>query len=280
LEGGAGIGGFCKCVLQVMHAEACPSIHFDLTNPHLDLDGFPAQILSEPLSYFYDSGYCNVSSFGFGGTNCHMIAYGQNTMTSRAAAVKDYSASMREKIGTAPPAEITALSDDPEEWESSGLPILEDKIGATFQVEVTADGKTVWREVVETPSENKGERFYILGSWNDWGMDAMADSGDIANLYWSKATIGESGEEFFQVICDEDFSRAYFPAVPMCTRKATEILGPSNPGSASPEFAWCIQAEPGTTFKVEFYISDTTKSVNWYRLKETFAIDDANAVSS
>merc|ERR1712050_39652 len=102
--------------------------------------------------------------------------------------------------------------------------------------EINTEGKAIWREVVETPS-------------------------------------ADNGEQFFSIICDEDFSRAYYPEIPQCTRKTAEILGPANVGGARPDVAWCIQAEPGTQFRVEFYCTDTFKSVTWFRMKEASLLD-------
>ncbi|CAJ1380073.1 unnamed protein product [Effrenium voratum] len=38
--------------------------------------------------------------------------------------------------------------------------------------------------------------------------------------YGAEITVGDSGEEFFHVLGDEDSSQVYYPALPRCTRKA------------------------------------------------------------
>eukprot|EP00913_Durusdinium_trenchii_P005464 g5092.t1 len=49
-EGGAGLAGFFKCCLQVSNCEGAANVHLKVRNPHLDMEGFPCQILSESLA--------------------------------------------------------------------------------------------------------------------------------------------------------------------------------------------------------------------------------------
>jgi hypothetical protein len=269
LEGGAGMAGFIKCCLQVMKCEGSPNLHLRETNPHLDTEGFPAQFTTEPMTFEYKSGYSGVSSFGFGGTNSHAMAYGMNTTTSRGNS-RDFRSQMRDKIVQAPPPEILTLGDSPEEWESTGMPVTEDKIGKTFQVEVS-EGKTVWREVMVPPPASFGERFYLSASWNGWGMEAMKEVEDMPDLYECEVTIGPECEEYFHIIADEDFNMAYFPSVPRCTRKVADVIGPVSTGGLQEDASWCIQAPEGTRFKVEFYVTKALATLNWIRIKDTVA---------
>lgn len=153
LEGGAGMAGFIKCCLQVMKCESSPNLHLRETNPHLDTDGFPAQFISEGLVTSFDSAYTGVSSFGFGGTNAHALAFGKNIMTTRRMDNRDYRSIMLDRILKAAPCDIIKTSNNPEEWESTGKPISEDAIGKTYQVEMSATGSIVWREVLGTATE-------------------------------------------------------------------------------------------------------------------------------
>merc|ERR1712151_1221420 len=138
-------------------------------------------------------------------------------MTSRGEGQRDYRKVMQDMIAGAPPPEITMLSDDPEDWESSGRPVDEDKIGKTFQVELNAQGKSVWREVIEKPRHMKVERFYISGTWNKWGLQAMEPHLEIPNLFVADIEVSEHGEELFNIVCDEDFDLTFFPMEPRCT---------------------------------------------------------------
>merc|ERR1711937_635656 len=83
LEGGAGMTGFLKCIVQVCHAEMSTNVHLRALNPHLEVDGFSQIYLSESIVCASQTSLGGVSSFGFGGTNGHSSAYGKNSYTSR-----------------------------------------------------------------------------------------------------------------------------------------------------------------------------------------------------
>jgi len=270
LEGGAGMAGFIKCCMQVMRAEGAPNLHLREMNAHLDVDGFPAQFLSDGLCCEYDSAYAGVSSFGFGGTNAHSMSYGKNVVTSRGIAHRGpsyYRSRMREKLAAAPPPEIMMLSEDPEDWETNGMPVSEDKIGKVFQVEVQEDGKAIWREVVTPPPDFLGDRFYLSGTFNDWGMDDMAEDVAVPNLHSAEITIGATGEELFHVIANEDPGLAYYPRdTARCTRKVEPIVGPEEMDDKE-ECCWAIVANPGTRYRIEFHCTPHSISLTWLRLR-------------
>ncbi|CAE7635841.1 ppsA [Symbiodinium necroappetens] len=220
LEGGAGMAGFIKCILQVMRCEASPNIHLRERNPHLDVEGFPTQFLSEGLVTHYNTAVTGVSSFGFGGTNAHAMAFGQNCVTARDVTKKDFRGLMLQKIMQALPPDVFKHSLDPEEWETNGAPLSEDKIGKVYEVEVDASGAAVWREVVDTPPDPKAhKRFGLAGSFNGWSCTQMAELPGLPGLFAAEITVGESGEEYFHVLGDEDTSQVYYPAQPRSRRK-------------------------------------------------------------
>lgn len=74
LEGAAGIAGLIKAVLALKHATVPATVHFRELNPHIDLAGtrfeIPASARPWPAGSVRHAG---VSSFGFGGTNAHVV---------------------------------------------------------------------------------------------------------------------------------------------------------------------------------------------------------------
>ena len=75
LEAVAGLAGFIKLVLSLQHEAIAPHRNFETLNPHIDLNAIPAAI---PLSLIpwpkrNDPRLAGVSSFGYGGTNAHVI---------------------------------------------------------------------------------------------------------------------------------------------------------------------------------------------------------------
>jgi acyl transferase domain-containing protein len=75
LEAAAGIAGLIKVVLALEHGEIPPHLHFKRWNPHVVLDGFPAVIPTACLPWPPAEGrrIAGVSSFGFSGTNAHVV---------------------------------------------------------------------------------------------------------------------------------------------------------------------------------------------------------------
>ncbi len=74
LEAAAGIAGIIKTALSLKQREIPRSVHFSQPNPHIPFDRLPLNVVSEhqpwPESPTLLAG---VSSFGFGGTNAHVV---------------------------------------------------------------------------------------------------------------------------------------------------------------------------------------------------------------
>jgi acyl transferase domain-containing protein len=75
LESAAGIAGLIKGVLVLQNEEIPPHLHLKKTNPHLPLENIPLVIATErrSLPQGTKSRFVGVSSFGFGGTNAHVV---------------------------------------------------------------------------------------------------------------------------------------------------------------------------------------------------------------
>ncbi|WP_319420823.1 hybrid fatty acyl-AMP ligase/type I polyketide synthase [Pleurocapsa sp. FMAR1] len=75
LESAAGIASLIKTVLCLQHQAIPPNLHFKQLNPLIDLADtgitIPQQL--QPWSTLGDTKYAGISSFGFGGTNAHVI---------------------------------------------------------------------------------------------------------------------------------------------------------------------------------------------------------------
>uniref|UniRef100_UPI003BEF0529 SDR family NAD(P)-dependent oxidoreductase n=1 Tax=Burkholderia arboris TaxID=488730 RepID=UPI003BEF0529 len=76
LEAAAGIAGFLRTVLSMRHEHLAANRHFSELNPYIRLDGSPFMLLDHARRWAAADGaplLAGVSSFGFGGTNSHVI---------------------------------------------------------------------------------------------------------------------------------------------------------------------------------------------------------------
>ncbi len=75
LEAAAGIAGLVKTALALHHRAIPPTLHFATPNPYVPLDSLPlrVQVALEPLPEHDRPAIAGVSSFGFGGTNAHLV---------------------------------------------------------------------------------------------------------------------------------------------------------------------------------------------------------------
>ncbi|MFC4049744.1 type I polyketide synthase [Actinomadura syzygii] len=75
LEAAAGIAGLIKAVLSIRHREVPASLNFETPNPRIDLDALGLRVQTEtgPWARPGERLLAGVSSFGMGGTNCHVV---------------------------------------------------------------------------------------------------------------------------------------------------------------------------------------------------------------
>lgn len=266
LEGGAGISAFCKCIMAVMHSECAPNQHLREQNPHLDIEGWPANLVMEAQPMKADASYVGVSGFGYGGTNSHALAYGKNIVTSRGTSQKYMMSAIYRKIKAASVPEIWMDGDNYEEWATTGVPHLCAEPGKTYHIELLPDGKAVWREAAVPEMSESINTFQIQGSFSNWEMLHLEASAEVDGLYTYEVTLGAKGQESFQICVDSDPDLALYPEQPFCTRKATPVVGPSP--SPSREHSWLIKGDSGVRYRVEVFKSGSTVSVTWFRVVE------------
>jgi myxalamid-type polyketide synthase MxaB len=74
-EAAAGIASLIKVALCLKHQTWVPSLHYHQPNPYIPFAQLPLQVQTEtqPWAGFSDHAIAGVSSFGFGGTNAHLV---------------------------------------------------------------------------------------------------------------------------------------------------------------------------------------------------------------
>ncbi|MBP5971592.1 SDR family NAD(P)-dependent oxidoreductase [Brasilonema sp. CT11] len=75
LEAAAGIAGLIKVVLQMQHQQIVPHLHFNQPNPYINWQELPIAIPTQLTPWRAESHrrIAGVSSFGFSGTNAHVV---------------------------------------------------------------------------------------------------------------------------------------------------------------------------------------------------------------
>ncbi|MFI4954384.1 MAG: SDR family NAD(P)-dependent oxidoreductase [Gammaproteobacteria bacterium] len=75
LEGAAGIASVIKTILVMQHEMIPKNLHFNELNPHIDLTPIPAKLPLQAVAWKKGdkTRYAGISSFGFSGTNAHII---------------------------------------------------------------------------------------------------------------------------------------------------------------------------------------------------------------
>jgi acyl transferase domain-containing protein/surfactin synthase thioesterase subunit/acyl carrier protein len=72
LEAAAGIAGLIKVILSLHHRQIPASLHFQQPNPYIPLEKLPITVQTS-LASWPDFKFAGASSFGFGGTNAHVV---------------------------------------------------------------------------------------------------------------------------------------------------------------------------------------------------------------
>ncbi|KAL9107660.1 MAG: hypothetical protein Q9227_007467 [Pyrenula ochraceoflavens] len=73
-EGASGLAGVIKAVLSLEHGAIPPNLNYESPNPQIDFDGWNIRVPTELMPWPHnDVRRVSVNSFGFGGTNGHVI---------------------------------------------------------------------------------------------------------------------------------------------------------------------------------------------------------------
>jgi 3-oxoacyl-(acyl-carrier-protein) synthase/acyl carrier protein len=75
LESAAGIAGLIKSVLVLHYGVIPPNLHYNQPNEYIDFDSYQLNVVSEETE-IDNQANIGISSFGFGGTNAHVIIKG------------------------------------------------------------------------------------------------------------------------------------------------------------------------------------------------------------
>ena len=73
LEAAAGIAGLIKVVIALGEKTIPPQMHFNEPNRHIEWDGLGIDVVTEAVPWHEGRRLAGVSSFGFGGTNAHIV---------------------------------------------------------------------------------------------------------------------------------------------------------------------------------------------------------------
>lgn len=73
LENSAGVASIIKVVLSMEQGEIPANLHFNQPNPHIPWSALPIQVVTERTPWQVERRIAGVSSFGFSGTNAHII---------------------------------------------------------------------------------------------------------------------------------------------------------------------------------------------------------------
>ncbi|WMP19415.1 aminotransferase class I/II-fold pyridoxal phosphate-dependent enzyme [Thiothrix lacustris] len=84
LESGAGAAGLIKTVLSLQHGEIPPNLHFQHPSPHIEWDKLPIKVVTERTAWLSARRIAGVSSFGYSGTNSHIVLEAAPTLNTTA----------------------------------------------------------------------------------------------------------------------------------------------------------------------------------------------------
>jgi acyl transferase domain-containing protein/NADPH-dependent curcumin reductase CurA/short-subunit dehydrogenase len=90
LEAASGIAGFIKAALALHHEEIPPNLHYQKRNPLVPLEGtrFYVPVVPTPWPRSARGRFAGVSSFGFSGTNAHVVLEEAPRVTAGRSAVE------------------------------------------------------------------------------------------------------------------------------------------------------------------------------------------------
>ncbi|MGX4733344.1 SDR family NAD(P)-dependent oxidoreductase [Kitasatospora griseola] len=113
MEAAAGIGGLIKAALALSHRSIPASLHFETPNPHIPFRELALRVVdrAQPWPVTAGPALAGVSSFGFGGTNAHLVLEEGPRTRPAAPAAGDAAAVRPLLLSARDPQALTALAE-------------------------------------------------------------------------------------------------------------------------------------------------------------------------
>ena len=124
LEPAAGVVGLMKTALCLHHGALPPSLHADDPNPHIDFAGSRLRLVRELEDWADRPRLAGVSSFGFGGSNAHVVLAGAPVPADQVERLAGTGTGTRSARTGAAPAVALCFSGHGAQWPGMGAGLL------------------------------------------------------------------------------------------------------------------------------------------------------------
>lgn len=276
LESAAGIAGLLKCLVILLHSCATPNVHMRALNPHLESAGFPQLFEVEIVHTELNSGYCGVSSFGFGGTNSRGDLYAKAIKgpSSKTVVIPERidlisvkcprcMGDMCARSGAAVPTYAAK--------QKYQCELLRDEFADYEYCSNCYEGEIRYGQPIEDLAKFDPEfQVFITGSWSGWTQSDEMEQVE-EGLYVCAVALGETRCEMFQLNLFENTGNAIHPAVNFADN-TIRIEGPDDNGK---DKNWIIDARDekiraGTVYQIAFRWGEK-KEISWEVMEEPAA---------
>lgn len=256
LEGGAAMAAMVKCVLGVKQNQCVATLHLRQLNPHLEHTIFDAFFETERTCFAYDRAHCQISSFGFGGTNGHCIFWGKSNVGKQ-----DVQTLLLRRIAKMSPAEIRPVGNNPDDWEAD-LPEANPKAGDIYSIIMRPDDPMdepiKWVKIRDATEERESidEAYAITGNFNNWQHDLLSPGA--SGQYTMTAFVPNDGILEFQFL-KMPGALVIAPEKDKCSEKTGKITGPEE-GLTT---CWSVKAAANSCMRIQLLCLKQIYSVLW-----------------
>jgi hypothetical protein len=256
LEGGAAMSSLVAAVIQLKMGKSNPTIHLDVLNPHLEGTDFGGFFNTELGASNQMQNHLHVSSFGFGGTNCHAVLWADCSFSG------DDSTMFMRRLSLMAPPEVKPVGKDPSEWETDGLQYVANQ-GDKYSITITKGdpldkpAKYVLEQEALGPDFDANDTSYDI-CFND-GEQLTMEPGDVPGLHSVILEVPANGELEFNFVTTMEEGLVLAPATNRCRRRTAPITGPAE-GLTN---KWVITEQPDTLMQIDLFTSRGMIAVSW-----------------
>jgi 3-oxoacyl-(acyl-carrier-protein) synthase len=279
-EPNAGSIGLMKAILILHAMSGPPNVHLKSINAHLEGGAFPQLFEIESVDLRVNSGYCGVSSFGFGGANARGDVYMKAVSGPRARTTPDLSkidyitvqcpkclGRMCWRCGQAVNTEAPHLK--------HYCSLIRDEVAAyDYCTNCYTGGFRYGTPLrMNTILDDVDKQIFITGTWDAWSemveMRQLDSEDSSSPLVWACAvTLGDTRCEHFQLSFNKSKFMLFYPSEKNCGPSAT-VCGPDDNSKGR---KWLInglkdKAPAGTIYVITFEWGDKM-SVRWRKVEK------------